>query len=409
VHEHQIRQLATAVRVTPGTVTALAGWALDPDIAFLNHGSYGASPLEVLAEQRRLQDRMEANPVQFLFLELPELMTAARMRSADFVGADPDGIAFVTNATMGTNTLLRSFPLQSGDEILLTDHGYEACNLAAEHIAARRGASVVFARLPVPVSDPAEIRTAILDAVTPNTRVAVIDHITSPTALVLPIAEIVSDLAQQGVKTIVDGAHAPGQVDLDVERIGALGYTANWHKWTCAPKGAGFLWAAADWREDVRPLVISHGAGHRGADGERFRATFDWTGTADPTAYLTVPTAIDVVGGMLDGGWPAVRERNRRVGLQMKEHLVEAFDLVAVGSPALTGSMASFVIPERWRPSGSPSEAAGTFIRRLNDEHGVVVGAAARRGTDEIYFRVSAHLHTKEDAVERLIAALQSF
>jgi isopenicillin-N epimerase len=389
-------------------VTALTGWALDPDIAFLNHGSYGASLLEVLAEQRRLQDRMEANPVQFLFLELPGLMASARMQSAEFIGANPDGYAFVTNATTGTNTLLRSVPLEAGDEILLTDHGYEACNLAAEHIAARRGASVVFARLPVPASDPAEIRTAILDAVTPRTRVAVIDHITSPTSLVLPVDEIVSDLAERGIGTIVDGAHAPGQVDLDVERIGALGYTANWHKWTCAPKGAGFLWAAEEWREDVRPLVISHGAGHRGEDGQRFRATFDWTGTADPTAYLAVPTAIDVLGGMLDGGWPAVRDHNRRIALQMRERLVEAFDLVAAGSPALTGSMASFVIPERWRPSGRPGEAAGSFIRRLNDEHGVVVGAAARRGTEEIYFRVSAHLHTPEDAVERLVTVLQN-
>jgi len=390
-------------------VAPVTGWALDPDIAFLNHGSYGASPLEVLADQRRLQDRMEANPVQFLFFELPELMTAARLRAASFVGADPDGFAFVSNATTGTNTLLRSVPLEAGDEILVTDHGYEACNLAAEYIAGRRGASVVFARLPVPVSDPAEIRAAILEAVTPRTRVAVIDHITSPTALVLPVAEIVSDLAQHGIGTIVDGAHAPGFLDLDVEAIGALGYTANWHKWTCAPKGAGFLWAAEEWREDVRPLVISHGAGHRGVDGERFRATFDWTGTADPTAYLAVPTAVDVVGEMLDGGWSAIRERNRRLALQMRDHLVKAFDLVATGSAAMTGSMASFVIPQRWRMSGVPGDDASGFIRRLNDDHGVVVGAATRRGTEEIYFRVSAHLHTGEDAVERLITALKSF
>lgn len=242
----------------------MSRWALDSGIAFLNHGSFGASPMEVLAEQRRLRDRMEANPVQFLSLELPELMTDARLRSAAFIGADPDGFGFVANATTGVNTLLRSVPLEAGDEILLTDHGYEACNLAAEHIAARRGASVRFARLPVPATDAQELRNAVLDAYTPQTRIAVIDHITSPTSLVLPVRKIVSDLAARGVATIVDGAHAPGQVALDVDAIGAFGYAANWHKWACAPKGAGFLWVSEERRGEVHPLVISHGAGRGG-------------------------------------------------------------------------------------------------------------------------------------------------
>ena len=387
----------------------MSDWGLDPDIAFLNHGSFGASPVKVLAEQRRLRDRMEANPVQFFAFEGTDLLSDARLGAAGFVGADPDGFAFVANATAGINTLLRSVPLEAGDEILVTDHGYEACNLAAEHIAARRGASVRFARLPVPATDSQELRTAVLNAVTAETRIAVIDHLTSPTSLVLPVKEIVSDLAALGIGTIVDGAHAPGQLALDVDEIGALGYAANWHKWVCAPKGAGFLWASREWREYGSPLVISHGAGYGSTGDERFRDMFDWTGTADPTPFLSVPTAIEVVGGMLDGGWPAIRDRNQRVALHMRDRLEEAFGLIPTAPPDLTGSMVSFVLPARWRGSSVPREAAREFQWRLNDEFGVVVGAAPRRYSDDVFLRVSAHLHTGEDTVERLVSALQSF
>jgi len=387
----------------------MSAWALDPEIAFLNHGSFGACPVEVLAAQRRLQDRMEANPVQFLGVEVTDLMHDARLRAAEFIEADPDGLAFVVNATTGVNTLLRSVPLRAGDEILVTDHGYEACNLAAEHVAARRGATVRFARLPVPAIDAEGLRDAVLDAVTPQTRFAVIDHITSPTSLVLPLSEIVSDLAERGVGTIVDGAHAPGQVAVDVDAVGALGYAANSHKWVCAPKGAGLLAVSDKWTDEVRPLVVSHGAGQGGTGRERFRAMFDWTGTADPTPFLCVPEAIEIVGDMLDGGWPAIRERNHLMALHVRDRLVEAFGIVPTGPAELTGSMVSLTIPDRWRTLSDPDEAASQFFRRLNDEHGVVVGVASRRDSDEIFLRLSAHLYTDEESVERLVSALTTF
>jgi isopenicillin-N epimerase len=389
-------------------VASLNDWALDPELVFLNHGSFGAVPTAVLDYQRALVDHMESNPVRFIYLHLPELLAAARERAAAFVGADPDDFAFVPNATTGTNALLRSAPIEAGDEILVTDHGYEACTLAAEHIASRRGATVGFARIPVPVEGPDQVRQAILDAVTPRTRWAVIDHITSPTALVLPVGEIVRDLADRGVRTIVDGAHAPGQVALDVSDIGAAAYTGNWHKWTSAPKGSGFVWVSPDWREEVRPLVISHGAGHRGSDGERFRATFDWTGTGDFTPYLSVPTALDVVGGMFPGGWPAIGARNHDVVIGMRDRLVEAFDLEAAGPESMTGSMVSMRVLDRWRRSPDPAQAAREFLRVLDLEHGVTVGVATRRNTDDVLFRISAHLHTEVDAVERLIGALRT-
>jgi isopenicillin-N epimerase len=389
-------------------VAPVNDWALDPSIAFLNHGSYGATTRSVLDEQQRLRERMEANPVQFLFLDLPDLLAEARLRSAAFVGADAAGFGFVPNATTGTNALLRSWPLQPGDEVLLTNHGYEACNLAAEFIAARRGATVRFADIPVPVSTGEEIREVIAAAVTPRTRIAVIDHITSATGLVLPIASIVADLRERDVATIVDGAHAPGQVPLAVDELGAVGYTANWHKWTCAPKGAGFVWADRSWREDVRPVVISHGQGHRGVDGDRFRATFDWTGTADSTPYLCVPVAFESVE-TIGGGWPQIRDRNRSVALEMRDRIVAELGWQPASSDALTGSMVSFMVPQRWRSSSDTGVAGRELLRRLNDDHGVVIGVATRRETDDLFLRISAHLHTEVEAVERLIAALRTF
>ena len=157
------------------------------------------------------------------------------------------------------------------------------------------------------------------------------------------------------------------------------------------------------------PLVISHGAGYGSTGDERFRDMFDWTGTADPTPFLSVPAAIEIVGGMLDGGWPAIRDRNHGVALHMRDRLVEAFDLIPTGPPDLTGSMVSFVLPRRWLGSGDPRDVAREFQRRLNDGFGVVVAAATRRFSDDVYLRLSAHLHTDESTVERLVSALQSF
>ena len=380
-------------------------WDLDPTTVFLNHGSYGAAPRQVLDHQRDLQRRMESNPVRFMVEEYPGLIAAAVDRCAAFVGAGPDGFAFVANATTGVNTVLRSAALSPGDEILVTDHEYEACILAAEHVARRRGCSVRIAALRTPTTGPDEVVEAVVNAITPATRLAVIDHVTSATALVLPIVEIVSALAERGVDTIVDGAHAPGMVDLDVPAIGAAAYTGNWHKWVCAPKGAGFLWASPEWRERVRPLVISHGAGQRGVDP--FRATFDWTGTADPSAYLSVPEAIDAVGGMMEGGWPAVRERNRAVALEMRRRMVDALGLTPTGPEAMIGSMAAFLAPQQWVAGGSGDPARDLIVRLLAE--GITIGASPWRGSSGVSLRVSAHLHTEADDVDALIGLLRGW
>ena len=284
------------------------GWRLDPAVTFLNHGSYGACPEPVLAIQRAWRDRLEAEPVRFLSGDLPGLLDEARLAIGAFLGADPEGLAFVTNATTGVNTVLRSLRFEPGDELLTNDHEYNATLNAMRFVAERDGAAVVVARIPFPIAGPDEALAAILDAVTPRTRLVLVSHVTSPTGIVLPVRELVAELNARGIDTLVDAAHAPGMVPVDVDALGAAYWTANGHKWLCGPKGTAMLWVREDRRERIHPLVVSHGANAVLGDRSRFRHEFDWVGTADPTGFLTLPAAIDWMRDVAapdGGGWPA--------------------------------------------------------------------------------------------------------
>jgi len=323
------------------------GWRLDPAVTFLNHGSYGACPEPVLASQRAWRDRLESEPVRFMERILPDALADARQRIGAFLGADPAGLAFVSNATSGVNTVLRSLRFEPGDELLTNDHEYNATLNALASIAERDGARVVVAHVPLPIASAAEALAAIVDAVTPRTRLALISHITSPTALVLPIAEIVAALDARGVDTIVDAAHAPGMVPLDVDGLGAAYWTGNGHKWLCGPKGAAMLWVRADRRERIHPLVISHGANEPVDGRERFRLEFDWTGTSDPTPQLALADAIDWMGDQDPGGWPAIRAANRALALAGRDRLASALGLTPIAPDEMTGSMAALLLPGR--------------------------------------------------------------
>jgi len=321
-------------------------WALDPEVVFLNHGSFGACPRAVLGEQDRIRLRMERQPVQFFVRDLEGLLDTARAELAAFLHAPSTDIAWVPNATSGVNAVLRSLSLAPGDELLTTDHEYNACRNALEYVAGRTGARVVVARIPFPLADADQAVDAILERAGGRTRLALIDHVTSQTGLVLPIARIVAALAGRGIDTLVDGAHAPGMLDLRLADIGAAYYTGNCHKWLCAPKGAGFLYVHPDRQSEIRPVAISHGANSPRQDRSRFLQEFDWVGTDDPSPMLCVPAAIRFMGSLLPGGWPALRAHNRALTLDGRRELGEVLGIDLPSPDTMIGSLAALPLPD---------------------------------------------------------------
>jgi len=316
-------------------------WLLDPAVVFLNHGAFGACPRQVLAVQTEWRTRLERQPLQFLARELEPALDTARAALAAFVGAEPDNLVFVPNTTTGVNTVLRSLTFAPGDELLVTNQEYNASRNALDFVAARAGARVVVVEIPFPLRSADEIVAPVLAAVTPRTRLALLDHVSSPTGLVMPLQALVAGLAARGVDTLVDGAHAPGMVPLNLSALGAAYYTGNCHKWLSAPKGAAFLCVRPDRQALIRPLAISHGANSPRTDRSRYLIEFGWTGTGEVTAYLSVPAALEFMGTRLPGGWPELMARNRALALAARKILCEALGVAAPCPADMVGSLAA--------------------------------------------------------------------
>ena len=390
----------------PGPSPLAAHWMLDPEVTFLNHGAFGACPREVLALQTEIRARMERDPIDFLVRALEPLLDEARVRLAGFLHADPDDLAFVDNATAGANTVLRSLGLRPGDELLTTDHGYNACINALDAVASRSGARVVIARVPFPIRGPEEVSDAVLGAVTARTRLVLVDHVTSATGIVFPLRSLVQPLQARGIDVLVDGAHAPGMVPVDLEALGAAYYTGNCHKWLCAPKGAGFLHVRRDRQAGLRPLVVSHGANSTRTDRSRFRLEFDWTGTRDPSALLCIGAALDLVGGLVPGGWEEVRERNHVLACRARTLLCEVLGVAPPCPESMLGSLAAVELPRhpRWPPGPRDSDPLQAM---LFARHRIEVPIYGWPMPDRRWIRVSPHLHNAELQYRFLADALR--
>lgn len=311
-------------------------WGLEEGMRFLNHGSYGATPKSVLAAQQAWRDRMEAQPVRFFSAEMPHALRAAARVLAEFLGTSGDKLVFVDNATTAVNTVLHGFPWQPGDELVLLRHAYPAVANAVRFVAERYGVTVRTVAVPLPLRDEGQLVESLAAALTPRTRLAVIDHVSSPLALVYPVEALVRLCKERGVRVLVDGAHGPGMLPLDLEKIGADWYTGNCHKWLYSPKGTAFLWAAPE--AQLHPLVISLKL------GEGFTEEFDWTGTRDPTPWLAMPVAVGFFRGL---GLEAARRYMHELAMGAAGKLTRAWGTALPAPETMLAAMASIPLPDK--------------------------------------------------------------
>jgi len=359
----------------------LGDFVLAPGVAHLNHGGYGATPRLVLAAAEAAQRRMEADPSTFFRRHLIPGLRQAAERVAAFLGGEGKDWAFVENATAGLNAVIASLDLQPGDELLCLSQVYGAVGNAMRHFAERRCARIVTAPISVPFTDPGTLLGAITMAIGPRTRLAVFDHITSAGATVLPVPEMAVLCRACGVPVAIDGAHAPGQVALDVPALGVDWYVGNLHKWAFAAKGTGVIWCAPERQADTHPVAISHNL------GQGFAAEFDYSGTRDNSHWLAVPAALDYIVGF---GAEAIEAHNRALANEACDLLVDAWGTEAAAGAEHRAAMASVRLP-----GGQTRDrlAAHRLALHLNEKYGITAGVMVLDGT--LWLRVSAQIYNE--------------
>lgn len=367
-------------------------WPLDPAVAYLNHGTVGVTPNVVLAAQAEIRARIERQPAKFMLRELKPALREAAGVVAGFLGGAGEDWVFVDNATTGISAVLRSLPLTPNDTVLINNQTYGGVKNAARFACRQAGARLDAAEVPFPINGPDAAVAAIEVALTPETRLVLIDHIVSETGLVMPVAEIAALCRRHGARVLVDGAHAPGQIDVNVPALGVDWYVGNLHKWAFAPRGCGVMWRAPDSRDDLHPPVISWGL------DESYTAEFDWTGTRDPSAYLAAPAGIAFLE---DLGIEAAAAYRHDLLRQAAEMLRQRW-AGPVGAPAdMTGSMALAALPDRF---AADRETAQALRDQLLFEHDIEVPVLPWQG--RLWARLSAQVYNELSDFERLADAV---
>jgi isopenicillin-N epimerase len=364
---------------------------LEPGVDFINHGSFGAPPVAVLAEAERWRSRMEANPDAFLRDALPAALRAAAAQLARFLHAEPGDIVFIENATAAINAVLRSLVFKPGDEILLSSQSYGAVRQAVRFVCDRTGAKAVEPRVPVPVRDAAELVDALAPSLTAGTRLVIVDHVSSPSGVIWPVAEIIALARPYGAQVLVDGAHAPGQLELDLPALGADWYAGNCHKWLFAARGCGFLWSRREAQPGLHPLSISH------AYGAGFTAEFDWTGTRDFSAWLAAGAGIRFLQEL---GADAVRRYCHGLVVAAAGKIARAWGEPLGGPADLHGFMMAIRLPRRWQRAAT-RESAAQLQSLLMREHRIAVAIMPIEGA--LWARISAQVYNAAADYERLL------
>lgn len=385
-------------------------WALDPEIVYLNHGSFGACPRHVQAAQQRYRDRMESEAVRFFVQELDELMDASRARLAAFLNADAADLVFIPNATTAVATVLANIHFRPGDEIIADTHEYPACMNNLRRAAGRAGAQVITADLPFPIRSPQDAFDAILSKVSDKTRLVLLSHVTSPSGLILPVYDIVAALADKGIDTLVDGAHAPGFCDVDLKRLNPAYYTANCHKWICSPKGSAFLYIRRDRQKNFRPLVLSNFAEKPKPSRPFLHTEFDYIGTDDYSACLAIGDAVEFMPTLVEGGWPAIRKHNRDLVLRGRDILCRALSIEPPAPDSMIGCLTTLILPPhppalRDKLAARPSRHHDALQDALMDRHRIEVPIWSVAGGPRT-IRLSAQLYNTVAQYEYLAAAL---
>ena len=380
-------------------------WSLEPSRLFLNHGSFGACPNFVIEEQRKWQDLMEREPVQFFEELMPDLLLKSREALGTFLNCSPDDLAFVSNATSGVNTILRSLHFEQGDEILVPNHAYQACRNSIDFVAKRWGATVVEVAIPFPIDGPQTVVDLMKSACSERTKLVMIDTVTSPTGLRMPFEALTEFFEGKGVEVLLDAAHGIGMIPLDLGELGASYVTSNCHKWLCAPKGSAFLYVREDKQSKIQPLTISHGHTFPLGDTTRFRHEFDWTGTQDISGWCSIPAVIEGMAEFVDGGWEAIMQHNHDLAIQGRNVLCERLGIEPPCPDEMVACISTIQLPGNI-PMKEKMHEPDPLHHILSEKYNIQVPVWSWPSPEGRYLRISAQLYNSIEQYERLADAL---
>lgn len=380
-------------------------WSLEPTRLFLNHGSFGACPDFVIEEQHKWQALMEQEPVRFFEELMPNLLLKAREALGTFLNCSPDDLAFVSNATSGVNTILRSLHFEEGDEILVPNHAYQACRNSIDFVAKRWGANVVEVAIPFPIDGPQTVVELMKSACSERTKLVMIDTVTSPTGLRMPFEELTEFFEGKGVEVLLDAAHGIGMIPLNLGELGASYVTSNCHKWLCAPKGSAFLYVRNDKQSKIQPLTISHGHTFPLGDTTRFRHEFDWTGTQDISGWCSIPAVIESLAELVDGGWEAIMQHNHDLAIQGRNVLCERLGIEPPCPDEMVACISTIQLPGKI-PEKEKLHEPDPLHHILSEKYNIQVPVWSWPSPEGRYLRISAQLYNSIEQYEQLADAL---